>query len=91
MRLLIIGVWLAANLGTAAPEAQESGSAITGVVRFEGTQKPWKLNDSIDQDKHGGPERDGKARTAPSRSPIFPRESTNSRRGTRSSAPGWRR
>ncbi len=60
MRHLLIGLWLAGTLTPVPPPAQEKLGEIAGTVRFEGKHKPWKLNDQIDADKHGGPGRDGK-------------------------------
>jgi len=60
MRPLLIVSWLAVSFTGPTPLPQEPGSAITGVVKFEGAYKPRKLNAEIDQAKHGGPGRDGK-------------------------------
>lgn len=57
MRLLLIGFWLAAGL---APVPQEASSEVAGVVRFTGSHKPRRMNESVDRMKHGAPARGDK-------------------------------
>ena len=43
-----------------ASPAQEVAGVVSGIVRFEGTHKPRRLNEQINKDKHGGPHLDGR-------------------------------